>query len=319
MNITPAVRTSADHVGDDPGQRRGERLLGADHVVVEPADQRAGLGAGEEGQRHPLHVVEHLGAQVEDQALADAGRVPALGQRQQRRRARPGPAITTAIWITTVAGAPCGLITLTTRPASTGVATPITALAITVSRKTVSSRRYGRAKPAIRRAVPWAASARPPTGRAGTSASRSTARGHPASSSLAPPAGTKPAGCRALPPLRPRRNRRAAVTSRPVRPARRRTELRSASCGRRGRARRRSWAARSAASCVVPVAVERAEQQGLGLGDRVRRRRQQRGDQVGDGGGQLGPRHDDAWPARSRAPRPRRPAGAVRQISSARG
>ena len=37
-----------DHVGDDAGQRRGERPLGADDVVVEPADQRAGLGAGEE-------------------------------------------------------------------------------------------------------------------------------------------------------------------------------------------------------------------------------------------------------------------------------
>ena len=79
-NITPAVRTRRDHVGDDAGQRRGERLLGADHVVVEPADQRAGLGAGEEGQRHPLHVVEHPGAQVEDETLADAGRVPPLGE-----------------------------------------------------------------------------------------------------------------------------------------------------------------------------------------------------------------------------------------------
>ena len=66
------------------GQRGGEGPLGPDHVVVEPRDERAGLGAGEEGQRLPLHVGEHLGAQVVDQALADARGQPAA-------RSRPGP------------------------------------------------------------------------------------------------------------------------------------------------------------------------------------------------------------------------------------
>ena len=89
---------------------------------------------------------------------------------------------------------------------------------------------------------PWAASARSPTRRAGTSASPSTARGRPASSSLAPPAGTKRAGCGALPPLRPRRNRR------PVRVGRQANPDRLVASPARAR-RRRSWAARSAASC----------------------------------------------------------------------
>jgi hypothetical protein len=61
----------ADDVAHHPGQRGRERLLGADDVVVEPADQGAGLRAGEEGDRLAQHVGEHLGAQVEDQALTD--------------------------------------------------------------------------------------------------------------------------------------------------------------------------------------------------------------------------------------------------------
>ncbi len=58
-------------VGQHAGQRADDRLLRADHVPVEPADQRPGLRAGEERQRLPLHVVEDLGAQVVDEALAD--------------------------------------------------------------------------------------------------------------------------------------------------------------------------------------------------------------------------------------------------------
>ena len=50
----------AEDVADDAGQGGGERLLGAEHVVVEPADERAGLGAGEERDRHPLDVGEDL-------------------------------------------------------------------------------------------------------------------------------------------------------------------------------------------------------------------------------------------------------------------
>ena len=69
-----------DDVGDDARQRRGERPLGADDVVVEPADQGAGVGAGEERDRHALHVLEHPAAQVEDQALAEPGRLQPLEQ-----------------------------------------------------------------------------------------------------------------------------------------------------------------------------------------------------------------------------------------------
>ncbi|HVM02311.1 MAG TPA: hypothetical protein VM263_06540 [Acidimicrobiales bacterium] len=69
----------ADDVGDDARQRPGERPLGPDHVVVQPAHQGAGAGPGEEGDRHPLHVGEHGAAQVEDQPFADAGRLPPLG------------------------------------------------------------------------------------------------------------------------------------------------------------------------------------------------------------------------------------------------
>ena len=64
-------------VGHDAAERAGERLLRADDVVVHAADERAGLGAGEEAEGHALHVVVQGRAQVEDQALADAGGVPA--------------------------------------------------------------------------------------------------------------------------------------------------------------------------------------------------------------------------------------------------
>ena len=45
-------------------------------------------------------------------------------------------------------------MSLTTRPASTGVATPISASATTTTRKTIRSARYGRAKRSTRRQVP---------------------------------------------------------------------------------------------------------------------------------------------------------------------
>ena len=83
----------ADDVGDDAGQGRGEGLLRADHVVVQPADQGAGLGAGEERQRHPLHVLEDLGAHVEDQALADPRREPAGAEATAAASSTASPAI----------------------------------------------------------------------------------------------------------------------------------------------------------------------------------------------------------------------------------
>ena len=72
-----------DRVGDRARQGGRERPLGADHVVVEPGDERAGLGAGEERQALALHVAEDLGAEVEDQALADARGEPAAQHRQR--------------------------------------------------------------------------------------------------------------------------------------------------------------------------------------------------------------------------------------------
>jgi hypothetical protein len=95
-------------------------------------------------------VVVDLGAQVEDDALADACRIPPLDQRQERVGA-----MSSAIQaIEVVAPGPPLPILLITSPASTGVATPITAPNTTVTRKTVMSSRYGRANSTIRRAVP---------------------------------------------------------------------------------------------------------------------------------------------------------------------
>ena len=54
-----------------------------------PADQRAGLGAGEEGDGHALHVVEQRDPQVVDEALADPGRPAALDERQAGLGERP--------------------------------------------------------------------------------------------------------------------------------------------------------------------------------------------------------------------------------------
>ena len=79
---------------------RGERALGADHVVVEPGDQRAGLRAGEERERLALHVAEHLGAQVEDQSLADPRGQPAVERRTSTALNSATPAIASASSVT---------------------------------------------------------------------------------------------------------------------------------------------------------------------------------------------------------------------------
>ena len=55
-NITASVSTRAMTLVTTPASADVNASLGADHVVVEPADQRARVGAGEEGDRHPLHV-----------------------------------------------------------------------------------------------------------------------------------------------------------------------------------------------------------------------------------------------------------------------
>ena len=125
-SITTSVSDQRDEVADDAGEGVAEGALGADDVVVEPADQRAGAGAGEERDRHPLHVVEDRRAQVEDQPLADAWPT-ASGC------SSPSPASTTAITAISTASrdarpasAPSTMAS-TTRPASTGVATASTA------------------------------------------------------------------------------------------------------------------------------------------------------------------------------------------------
>ena len=82
--ITTPTKTTLIMLETVRRQRGGERPLRADHVVVEPRHQRAGLGAGEEGQRHALHVGEHARAQVEDEALPDAGGQPAHADREPR-------------------------------------------------------------------------------------------------------------------------------------------------------------------------------------------------------------------------------------------
>ena len=69
-----------DDVRDDAGERRRERALGADDVVVQAADEGAGVGAREERDRHRLDVLEHAPAQVEDQPLAETRRRQALEQ-----------------------------------------------------------------------------------------------------------------------------------------------------------------------------------------------------------------------------------------------
>ena len=69
-----------DQVAHRVRQEIGEGLLRAEDVVVQPADQGAGLGPGEEGQGHALDVPEHLRAHVEDQTLADDRGDAALGE-----------------------------------------------------------------------------------------------------------------------------------------------------------------------------------------------------------------------------------------------
>ena len=83
-NIADQRGDDADDIADDVREGRGEGLLRALDVTVQAGHERAGLGAGEEADRHPLDVVEHLGAQIVDQAFADTGRVPALGEADDR-------------------------------------------------------------------------------------------------------------------------------------------------------------------------------------------------------------------------------------------
>ena len=75
-----------DDVADDAAERAGDGVLRADDVVVEPAGERAGLRAGEERDRHPLHLGEQGDAQVVDQALADSRASTSAARSPARRR-----------------------------------------------------------------------------------------------------------------------------------------------------------------------------------------------------------------------------------------
>ncbi len=76
LSITTSVRVKRHEIADNAGQRVAEGTLRTEHVAVEPAHQRTGTRAGEEGDRHALHVVEDRRTQVEDEPFADVGRQP---------------------------------------------------------------------------------------------------------------------------------------------------------------------------------------------------------------------------------------------------
>jgi hypothetical protein len=71
-----------DQVAHRVRKEIGEGLLRAENVVVQPADESAGLGPGKEGQGHTLDVPEHLRTHVKDQTLADDRRDAALCERK---------------------------------------------------------------------------------------------------------------------------------------------------------------------------------------------------------------------------------------------
>ena len=73
-----------DEVLQHGAERGRDGLLRADDIVVESRLQRAGLRAREERDRHLLHVVEELDAQVVDEAFTDARRVVPLHEREHR-------------------------------------------------------------------------------------------------------------------------------------------------------------------------------------------------------------------------------------------
>jgi hypothetical protein len=69
----PEHNEHRDQVADHVGEEIGERLLGSDHIIVKPADQRTGLSTGKKGQRHLLNVAKDFGPHIEDEPLTDDG------------------------------------------------------------------------------------------------------------------------------------------------------------------------------------------------------------------------------------------------------
>jgi len=72
-----------EQVGGNGDEGAGHRLLGSDHVVVEPRHQLPGAGGGEEGKRHPLQMAEQLAAEVKDDPLTCRCRRPSLGDAER--------------------------------------------------------------------------------------------------------------------------------------------------------------------------------------------------------------------------------------------
>ena len=72
----------ADEIADHGLKDVGERLLGSDNVIVQAADQSPSLSAGEEGERHALHVGKDFDPHIIDQALTHLRRYEALPKRE---------------------------------------------------------------------------------------------------------------------------------------------------------------------------------------------------------------------------------------------
>ena len=98
----PPLQLEHHHGGDyQVGDHRqaargglGDRSLRADDVAAQPAHQSPGLGAGEEGDRQALDVVEQRDPQIVDEALADPRVEVAHDHRHQalqRWPSRPSP------------------------------------------------------------------------------------------------------------------------------------------------------------------------------------------------------------------------------------
>ncbi len=83
-------RNQRENVGDDVGDGAGDGALRADDVVVEARDDFAGLGVGEKTHGHAAQMVEHLVAQVVDDAFAGTRAIAALHNAQQPAEQRHG-------------------------------------------------------------------------------------------------------------------------------------------------------------------------------------------------------------------------------------
>ena len=80
MAISVSINETTFPTTPDSVSREGP--LRADHIVVQPADQRPGPGPGEERDRHLQDMIENGSAQIQDQPFTDPRRQPA-GQQSE--------------------------------------------------------------------------------------------------------------------------------------------------------------------------------------------------------------------------------------------